>query len=43
MLFANSGGRYICVGVANNGNLVGTSDPDDELLKIMNMVHDSES
>ena len=39
--FANSGGGCVYVGVDNNGNVVGISDPDNELLKITNMVRDS--
>ena len=41
IVFANSGGGCIYVGIDNNGTVVGISDSDDELLKITNMVLDS--
>ena len=39
--FANTKGGHIFVGVDDTGNVVGIDDPDDELLKITNMVRDS--
>lgn len=39
--FANTKGGRIYVGVDNNGNAVGVDNPDDEMLKITNMVRDA--
>jgi ATP-dependent DNA helicase RecG len=39
--FANTNGGVIHVGIANDGNVVGVADVDEEMLKISNSVRDS--
>ena len=39
--FANTNGGTIYVGVDNSGNVVGVSDVDDTMLKIINTIRDS--
>lgn len=39
--FANTGGGTIYIGVADDGTVVGVDNPDQEMLKITNMVRDA--
>lgn len=39
--FANTRGGEIWIGVADDGTVVGVSDPDETMLRINNMVRDS--
>ncbi len=39
--FANTDGGTIYVGIENNGEVIGVSDVDGEMLKISNMIRDA--
>ena len=39
--FANTDGGQILIGVEDNGEIVGVNDPQDDILRITNVIRDS--